>query len=232
MKQKAYQNHIARLVEFLHGSGESVRRNLEKDMQLAAKNLEFEEAQRIKETLFALEHIQDAHVIHRDSESRGLRIEAYDVAHISGKDRVGVMVVLEDGVPKKSAYKKFKLSKDKNDDLEGLAEIFQRRLAHLEWGVPDVVVLDGDERHIRVAEGIYKKIVLENVNSGEGSFDKTLNFVAVTKDKSHKAKKLIGHANIVNTLSKDIVLINSEAHRFALRYHQELRGKMYKVKNK
>jgi excinuclease UvrABC nuclease subunit len=137
-----------------------------------------------------------------------------------------------DCVPKKSAYKKFKLSKDKNDDLEGLAEIFQRRLAHLEWGVPDVVVLDGDERHIRVAEGIYKKIVLENVNSGEGSFDKTLNFVAVTKDKSHKAKKLIGHANIVNTLSKDIVLINSEAHRFALRYHQELRGKMYKVKNK
>ena len=54
------------------------------------------------------------------------RIEAYDVAHISGTSRVGVMIVLEGGEFKKEDYKKFKLQEFINNDLLGLKEILER----------------------------------------------------------------------------------------------------------
>ncbi len=220
INKKNYAKHILRLIEFLEGNGERVRADLEKDMQAAAKSMEYEEAGRIKDILFALEHIRDAHLIKRDLNTEDdNRIEAYDVAHISGAYRVGVMSVLSGGIPLKSGYKKFKLKQDKNDDLEGLAEILNRRLKHLEWGLPAVIVVDGDERHARVAE----KALDEN------GF-KDVDVVAVTKDKSHKAKKLIGKKEILEKFQKEIILINAEAHRFALRYHRDLREKISRVK--
>ncbi len=218
-----YQNHIERLITFLEGDGEKVRKDLEKDMQTASDKLEFEEAQRIKEILFALEHIRDSHLINRDikEENKSTRIEAFDIAHMSGQNRVGVMVVVQGGVPNKSQYKKFKISKDENDDLEGLKELFLRRIKHLEWGIPDVVIVDGDERHINVAE----KILIEN------NLDKTVKVVAVTKNRQHKAQKITGDKKIVEEFQREITLANSEAHRFAITYHKNLRKKSFIPKN-
>ncbi len=210
-----YQNHIGRLITFLEGDGEKVRRDLEKDMQMASDKLEFEEAQRIKEILFALEHIRDTHLIGRDikEENKNTRIEAYDIAHLSGQNRVGVMVVISGGVPNKSQYKKFKISTDKNDDLEGLAELFTRRMKHLEWGIPDIVVVDGDARHVKVVENILKV---------EGVY-----VVCVTKNRQHKAESLQGDKRIIGEFKQEIILANSEAHRFAISYHKNLRKRFF-----
>jgi excinuclease ABC subunit C len=201
-------------------------------MKNLAKDLKFEEAQKVKETLFALEHIRDAHLISRDikEEDKGVRIEAYDIAHLSGQNRVGVMTVLLGGVPAKQEYKKFKISTDKNDDLEGLKELFERRIKHLDWGLPDIVVVDGDDRHLNVVS----KILIEN------KLEEKIKVVAVTKDKSHKAKQIIGNTkslntqeekqelqNTINNFKKEIVLANSEAHRFSLAYHKDLRKKTF-----
>jgi excinuclease ABC subunit C len=229
--KRKYKRQIEKLILFLKGDGEAVRRELEKEMGEYSKKLQFEEAQRVKDTLFALEHVRDAHLIHRDRHESGsdMRIEAYDIAHISGSDRVGVMTVLSGGVPSKSQYKKFKLKEDKNDDLEGLAEIFTRRLKHLsDWGVPDVIVVDGDDRHVRVAEKCIKDF-LASINEDDGNETLDIKIVAVTKGKGHKAKAIIGERDIVEKYKNEIVLANAEAHRFALRYHRELRGKAFKL---
>jgi excinuclease ABC subunit C len=207
-----YKKQINRLVQFLEGDSEKLRLNLEKEMQGYSKDLKFEEAQKIKEMLFALDHIRDAHLIHRDRNENDMRIEAYDISHISGTNRVGAMTVVLNGLVAKHEYKKFKISTDKNDDLEGLRELLERRFKHLEWGIPDIVVLDGDERHMRVAEKIFQNTKI----------------VAVTKDKKHKAKSIIGNSNInkeeIENYKKEIILANSEVHRFALNYHRNLRS--------
>lgn len=218
--KKRYKKIIERLITFLEGDGEKVRIDLEEDMKNYAKELKFEEAQKVKEMLFALDHIRDAHLINKDvkEENKNFRIEAYDVAHLSGSNRVGAMTVVLGGVLAKHEYKKFKISKNKNDDLEGLRELFQRRIKHLDWGIPDVVVVDGDERHMRVVEEIIKNTT---------PTIKNISIVAVTKNKNHKASKLIGEKNILENFKNEIIMANAEAHRFSLSYHKLLRKKNF-----
>lgn len=216
--KRKYARIIERLITFLEGNGEKVRQDLEEDMKKFSKELKFEEAQKVKETLFALEHIRDAHLISRDvrEEDKGIRIEAYDIAHLSGSERVGVMTVVLGGVVAKHEYKKFKILTDKNDDLGGLKELFERRVKHLDWGIPDVVVVDGDERHSKIVETILSENSLT-----------TVQVIALTKNKQHKAEKLTGDREIIQKFQKEIVLANFEAHRFALTYHKTLRKKSF-----
>jgi excinuclease ABC subunit C len=216
--KRKYKKIIERLITFLEGDGEKVRRDLEEDMKNYSKELKFEDAQKVKEMLFALDHIRDAHLINQDikEEDKNVRIEAYDVAHLSGDHRVGAMTVVLGGVLAKHEYKKFKITKNKNDDLEGLKELFTRRIKHLDWGIPDVVVVDGDERHVRVVESILNESSIS-----------TIKVVAVTKNKSHKASKLIGEKSILENYQKEIIMANAEAHRFSLSYHKLLRKKNF-----
>jgi excinuclease ABC subunit C len=216
--RKKYNKTIDRLITFLEGDGERVRADLESDMREYARNLKFEEAQKVKEILFALDHIRDAHLIQKDirPEDKDVRIEAYDIAHLSGTNRVGAMAVVLGGVLAKHEYKKFRISKDKNDDLEGLGELFTRRMKHLEWGVPDIIVLDGDERHIRVVEKVLGEMSLKQIQ-----------VVAVTKNKHHKASKLVGEKETLKNFHNEIIMSNAEAHRFSLSYHKFLRKKTF-----
>jgi excinuclease ABC subunit C len=277
ISKKEYAKQINRLSEFLSGNGEELRKKLEKEMQEYSNKQEFENAQKIKDMIFALEHIRDAHLIKKENDSnKNFRIEAFDISHISGSNRVGAMTVVLGSVTAKHEYKKFKISTDKNDDLEGLKELLERRFKHLEWGIPDLIVLDGDERHIKVAEKVARhpeKILSEakNLSKDPGKLeldssiknsseqkeffpqnDKTQNdnlqnnnlqndkifdnlkIVAVTKDKTHKANSIIGNQNIseeeIKKYKDEIILANSEVHRFALKYHRELRSKDLKLK--
>jgi excinuclease ABC subunit C len=75
----------------------------------------------------ALKDIQDALGL----DEAPLRIECYDVSHLGGTNIVASMVVFEDGLPKKSAYRKFAVS-GYADDLESLHQVLTRRLSHLE----------------------------------------------------------------------------------------------------
>src|SRR2546423_1175225 len=56
-----------------------------------------------------------------------LRIECFDMSHIQGRDYVGSMVVMEDGLPKKSDYRRFKVNVSGNDDFRAMAEVLTRR---------------------------------------------------------------------------------------------------------
>jgi excinuclease ABC subunit C len=69
-----------------------------------------------------------------------LRIECYDMSHLQGSDYVGSMVVMEDGLPKRSDYRRFKVTGVAgNDDYGAMAEVLERRLRHL-VDIPGVAV--------------------------------------------------------------------------------------------
>ena len=190
-------------------------------MKVSAKRREFEKAGEIKRQLFALTHINDIALIKRDDDMemlgvRPYRIEAYDIAHMSGKDMVGVMVVVRNQTAHKAGYRMFKIkSLSGANDPAALREVLMRRLKHEEWDFPDLIAVDGNEIQKRVAEE-----VLEEYNL-------PISVVAVVKDARHKARAIIGNENIVKARKTAILIANEEAHRFAIAFHKKTRGKAF-----
>lgn len=211
-----YAKIIKNIVLFFQGNKRRIVKNLEKQMKGFATQKEFEKANIIKHTIFALNHIRDVSLIKsdvRENVNKGnFRIESYDVAHMSGKNMVGVMTVVENGEIKKSDYRKFKIKTifDAND-TGSLAEIFERRLGHIEWRFPDLIVVDGGVAQRRVVERILEK---NNIR---------IPVVSVLKDERHKPKEIQGDKQWLKYES-EILLSNNEAHRFAIDYHKKLRG--------
>lgn len=220
-----YAETIRNIKLFFEGKKKVIQKNLEQQMKEHAKNHEFEKAGKVKRILFALSHIQDVSLIKKSEEEIVgnlsvelpiLRIEAYDIAHISGTNMVGAMVVMEDGELKKSDYRKFKIrSVNSSNDTVALKEILERRLKHKEWRLPDIIVYDGGIAQRNAVEEILKN------NLGENHQAK---IVGVVKNEKHKPERIIGEEDIIKKYKKEILLLNSEAHRFAISFHRKLRN--------
>lgn len=216
---RAYARTINHIRLFFEGKKGVLIRRLEQEMQTAAKKLEFERAQEIKKTLFGLRHIQDMALLKSEQDAvnheHSLRIEAYDVAHFSGGASVGVMTVMTQGRPDTDAYRMFRLRKKHGgNDLSALEEMFTRRLQHPEWGTPDILVVDGSFLQLGVAEKMFV------------GTERPL-LVGVVKDERHQPKEILGLPRELEHLRKNILLANSEAHRFALAYHRTRRAKEF-----
>jgi excinuclease ABC subunit C len=220
----AYRKNIQNLILFFQGKKKNIISNLKKEMMDFAKKKEFERANIIKKRIFALNHINDVALIKEEGnsfENSGNfifthRIEAYDIAHMLGKDMVGVMVVMEDGDLSKKEYRKFIIRRyNKANDTGSLAEVLERRFLHLEWKDPNLIVVDGGLAQVNKARAVLKKI------------KKKIPVVSVLKDDKHKAKAIIGDEKLIQKNKKDILLINSESHRFAIAYHKLKRGKSF-----
>ncbi len=209
--RERYLQTIDYLILFFEGKKKQLRRELEKQMKECVSELRFEDALRLKKLLFALDHINDIALIKRErSTSPGdFRIEAYDVAHLSGAEAVGAMTVSCKGEFTPAEYRKFKLSKNSNDDNAGLREILSRRLNHPEWAFPDLIVVDGNEVQMKTAEGVLAARRM------------AIPVVAVTKDDRHKAARLIGHPDLLKGYKNEIIAINAEVHRFAITFHRK-----------
>jgi excinuclease ABC subunit C len=235
--REEYGAQIERIALFFQGRKKELLKQLEHEMSAYAERQEFEKAGDIKGTLFALTHIQDIALLKREHKigesgggafqtgDSGFRIEAYDIAHSSGKHSVGVMVVIEDGEPKKSDYRKFRIrfAEPKSqigtklpragNDIAALSEVLRRRLGHLEWPLPDLIVVDGGRPQMNAA----KKILAER------GFNSAV--VAVVKDEHHKPREVLAGKNLaqkrlIELHQVSILLANAEAHRFAVRYHR------------
>lgn len=210
-----YRKTIGRLKMIFQGKLQSLIATLKKDMMMLAKKERFEDADSIKQKIFALEHVQDVALIKRDlshGETAGIRIEAYDIAHISGKQMVGVMTVVENAVAAKSEYRKFIVKGfDKAHDAGALREVLTRRLAHTEWRYPDAIVVDGNVIQINVARDVLSTLGL------------SIPIIAVTKDERHRPKAVTGPKTFVETHKYAILLANNEAHRYAVTFHRARR---------
>ncbi|OIP77930.1 MAG: hypothetical protein AUK16_00980 [Parcubacteria group bacterium CG2_30_44_11] len=215
-----YRQTIHHIQLFFEGKKLELIAELERDMMTDAAKEKFEEAAQIKRKIFALQHIQDIALIQDDRklyrDNRNVRIEAYDISHLAGEDMVGVMTVIEGDEPKKSEYRKFKIKGlTGSNDPAALKEVLERRLAHLEWSFPQVIVVDGSTAQKNVAEHVLKK------------FGLVIPVVAVVKDDRHHPIRLLTGAKMREQFGDQILLANAESHRFAITYHRARRGKKF-----
>ncbi|MDP3957814.1 MAG: GIY-YIG nuclease family protein [bacterium] len=222
---REYARTINHIRLFFEGHKNTLIKNLKREMKTAVKHLAFEHAGEIKKTLFGLQHIQDVALVKEDSRlttddsQQGMRIEAYDVAHLGGSASVGAMMVLQNGRPAKEFYRKFTLrGGHQGNDLTALQEILERRLQHSEWPLPEIIVVDGAEPQVAVAK---RAIYLEVRPPSD------IAVVGVVKNAKHQPERLIGSEALVKRFKKEILLANSEAHRFAITFHRARRGKEF-----
>lgn len=218
---KEYSKTIRRIKLFFEGKKKTLLQGLETEMKTAVKKLAFEDALRFKRTIFSLQHIQDIALLKNNLDlkkydSTTFRIEAYDAAHLSGTNTVGVMTVVEDNEAKKSDYRKFKIHTSTNDDNASLQEMISRRLKHEEWPLPNLIVVDGGQAQLNTATKKLREFNLE------------IPIVGVVKDEHHRPREIIGDEKMRHEHERGILLANSEAHRFAILYHRLLRRKPLK----
>jgi excinuclease UvrABC nuclease subunit len=227
ISSKNYSENIEYLRMIFNGETEALRDSLTKQMNLFAKKNEFEIANIYKKKLFSLEHINDISLIKEDlsSDVVGFRIEAYDVSHLSGSSPVGVMTVVEDGEVNKKEYRIFKIKGldgevEGNNEAKNTYEIIKRRLGHIEWRMPDLIVVDGNIIERNSADKALKELGL------------SVPIVSVVKNEYHRPKAIEGDGiDLVSEkgLEKAVLLANSEAHRFSIK-NQRFQRKIKKIK--
>jgi excinuclease ABC subunit C len=206
-----YKKTIRNIVELFSGKMPSLRKRLEKEMRIASKVQQFEQAEMLRRQVHALTHIRDVSLIkdeYRVSPGGAVRIEAYDVAHTAGSETVGVMTVVAGGEALKAEYRKFKIRTVTNNDVAALAETLERRLGHPEWTLPRVIVVDGSSAQLRRATKILDTVGVK------------IPIVGVVKDEFHRPQRLIGDTKAIAAFEKDILLANAEAHRYAIGWHR------------
>lgn len=154
------------------------------------------------------------------------RIESYDISNISGTDIVASMVVFQDGKPRKSDYKRFKLEGlDNQDDYASMHQVVKRRFVHFQAGdkgfntPPDLLLIDGGITHAQTALRALEEVGVHFPVFG------------MVKDNRHRTRALVtadGKEIAIDSNQAIFSLIGSiqeETHRFAITYHRQLRSK-------
>ena len=157
------------------------------------------------------------------------RIECYDISHIQGTNTVASMVVFQNGLPKKSAYRKFKIktTEGKPDDFLSMKEVLSRRLARLgqkNWEKPDLIIIDGGKGQLSSVMQIVEEM---RVKSGKDGID----FVSLAKREEEVFLPGQSNSILLPRNSNALYLIQrirDEAHRFAITFHRDLRSKAIK----
>lgn len=157
------------------------------------------------------------------------RIECYDISHIQGTNTVASMVVFQNGLPKKTAYRKFKikLTEGKPDDFLSMKEVLTRRLSRLgepKWEKPDLIIIDGGKGQLSSVMQVVEKM---GIKVGAGGID----FVSLAKREEEVFLPNRSESILLPRDSNALYLIQrirDEAHRFAITYHRDLRSKSLK----
>lgn len=165
------------------------------------------------------------------------RVEAYDISNTSGVESVGSMVVYEDGKPKRSDYRKFKIRTVQGpNDYASMEEVLTRRFSHgiqeskdlqeegkdISYGsftrFPDLIMMDGGRGQVNIALSVLERLGL------------SIPVCGMVKDDNHRTRGLY-YNNVEIPIDchsegfRLITRIQDEAHRFAIEYHRSLRGK-------
>jgi excinuclease ABC subunit C len=158
-------------------------------------------------------------------------MEAYDISNTNGFESVGSMVVYEKGKPKRNDYRKFKIKSVKGpDDYASMREVLTRRFTHglkereenAEAGkfttFPDLILMDGGRGQVNIALQVLDELKLNIPVCG------------MVKDDNHRTRGLY-YNNVEIPIDRNseafklITRIQDEAHRFAIEFHRQLRGK-------
>ena len=158
------------------------------------------------------------------------RIECYDVSHIQGTNTVASMSVFQDGKPLVSDYRRFKIkSHDRNDDFASMREVLTRRFKRLKnardggdekasfAATPDLVLIDGGKGQLSLAVEVMLFLGLQDIS-----------LASIAKREEEIFLPDVPEPVIMPRNSQALFLlqrVRDEAHRFAITFHRNLRGK-------
>lgn len=143
-------------------------------------------------------------------------IEGYDISNIRGKTAVGSMVVFRNGVPDKSSYRKFRIKTVEGpNDYAMLQEVIWRRLDNEDWGLPDLMLIDGGLGQVGAVKEVLDSKGLDIPVIGLAKREEVIWFPEGNN------LRLSRRSQALKLLQK----IRDEAHRFAVKYHHQLREK-------
>lgn len=239
--QKEYQKTVRKIKKLLSGQSQILIKQLTREMKISSQNQKYEQADVIKKqieklqllfTTFRMPHefLQSPNLVDDLKKARlnnlkdilnleniPQRIECYDISNILGKYATGSMIVFEEGEPKKSQYRRFKIKFATNDDYQMIREVLIRRFKN-DWPKPDLIVIDGGRGQLNVA---LKTLA-----------DFKLDSAAIALAKKREEIYIPGKKEPVS-LPKDndarlmLEALRNEAHRFAISYHKLLRSKSF-----
>lgn len=229
-----YARNVSRVKDILQGKKARVIATLKEDMEKAALSRQFERAARLRNQLNGIEYI----LAHRrvlnewgqkvfpaigqtqPSILQGITaIEGYDISNIQGQFAVGSLVVIardEQGIftLQKNAYRRFNIRTVKGaNDPAMMREVIRRRLRHLEWPLPDVMLIDGGVPQRNAALGALEAFTGKR-KPLIWSLAKQLEELYTSQGKM-LLESLSSHDARVLTLARD------EAHRFAISYYRK-----------
>ncbi len=154
------------------------------------------------------------------------RIESFDISNISGTDIVAGMIVFEDGRPRKSDYKRFKIEGlSDQDDYAAMQQALERRFKrYLDKSdgfdrLPDLLLIDGGVGHARIARSVIRMM------------DICVPVFGMVKDDRHRTRALVTPEGEEISISGQQIIfslignIQEETHKFAIGYHRKLRSK-------
>lgn len=215
---------------FLGGNKKLLIKNIEKEMNTASKQENFEEAARLRNQLSHLKKIQDIALLNdsfmKDKISVKAnfvkRIEGYDISNLGSSDKVGSMVVFDEAGPVKSQYRKFKIKTVVGQsDVDCFAEVLERRLKHDEWPMPDIFLIDGGLPQINMAKKVLSNFGVQTtiVGIAKGSERKRNDFFVLRADDIMK--------EWIKNNKPLLIKVRDEAHRFAITFNRAQRKIKY-----
>ncbi len=218
---------IRPLVLFLQGEKKKLVREWENKMKLAAKEFRFEEAARLRDQSKSLYRIQDVALLNQEffrehagtnDEADHYRIEGYDISNLGDTDKVGSLVVADEHGPIKAAYRKFTIKTVVGQsDVDCLAEVLNRRLAHADWPLPTLFLIDGGRPQVNRAKEVLSS---KNVD---------IPIVGLAKGKERKRNDIIlgsvepALVAWVSHHREALIRVRDEAHRFAITFNRSKR---------
>jgi excinuclease ABC subunit C len=232
IRARHYREIIKDITLFLSSGQEALLEKLSLRMKEAAAEHKFEEAAKIRDQVSALSAIGQtrpgAYGFRESEDLRKLlklnklplRIEAFDISNILGKEATGSMVSFYKGSADKDNYRRFRIKTVQAiDDYKMLAEVVGRRYSRLiaeKLRLPDLILIDGGRSHLLTARKELKKLGLG------------IPLVSIAKEQENiYINERVRPINLKSdTPGLNLIRrIRDEAHRFALSYHHLLRRK-------
>lgn len=193
ISSEEYKASLKQLTRYFEGGRKAIIRDIEKQMRQAATIHDFENAARYRNKLNDLKALQQrimfgdkefldiskdkALILLRDlflMEKVPVRIEGFDISHMSGTNVVASQVVFLNGVSSRSDYRKYKTKLEQNDDYANMYETIFRRLSAKNikaWGMPQLLLIDGGkgqlEASIKAMEAQQLKIPIISIAKRE-----------------------------------------------------------------
>ena len=233
---KKYRKNIAAIKTILRGKHTRLKAALMREMSHASKTQDFEAAGQARDQLYALQRIfAHREVIkkeYRVENQKGLhalrtllklpraitRIEGYDISNIQGVLPVGSMVVFTNGMSNKQEYRKFKIKSVRGaNDPAMIREIITRRLAHADWPLPDIMLIDGGKTQLNAA------LAAQRASSRHETQNITIMAIAKREEELylvHKKTPLALKTMPVSLLHL-LQQVRNEAHRFAIGFYRK-----------